>query len=311
MQLKIAIISLNGESSKMIAKECEKYFSKVDLLNLRDFEVQVNGKVKVANCQKDLEKYDCIYVRGSYKYALLERSITRALNQDIYFPIKQNAFTLGHDKFLTLLELQKNNISIPRTHFAATTRIAKKILDEVDFPVIMKVSEGTHGRGVMIAESKKSAYTILDLLEDFNKPYLIQEFVKTKNTSDIRVIVFKEKVLATYKRVACEGEVRANVHSGGTREPHELTQEEAKLAVESAKAIGADLCGVDILNAEKPSVIEINLSPGVSQLTEVCKMNVPDLIAKELYEQTKKFMKRRKEKDKKKLKKIESKNGLN
>lgn len=305
--LKIAIISLNGTSSKMIGKACEKYFSKVDLLNLKGFEVQVNGRVKVSYCQKDLENYDCIYVRGSYRYALLQRSITRALNRDAYFPIKQSAFTLGHDKFLTLLELQKNNISIPRTHFAATTKIAKQILEEVDFPVIMKVSEGTHGRGVMIAESKKSAHTILDLLEDFNKPYLIQEFVKTKDTSDIRVIVFKEKVLAAYKRVACEGEVRANIHSGGRREPHELTEEEKNLAIESAKAIGADLCGVDILNAEKPSVIEVNLSPGVSQLSEVCKLDVPDLIAKELYEQTKKFIRRRKEKDKKKLKKSESK----
>lgn len=309
--MKIAIISLNGESSKIIAEECKKYFSTVDALNLKDFEVQVNGKVKVVNCQKDLDKYDCIYIRGSYKYALLQRSITRALNQETYFPIKQNSFTLGHDKFLTLLELQKNDIPIPRTHFAATTKIAKKILDEVDFPVIMKVSEGTHGRGVMIAESKKSAYTILDLLEDFNKPYLIQEFVKTKNTSDIRVIVFKEKIIAAYKRVACEGEVRANIHSGGTREPHDLTEEEAKIAIKAAKAIGADLCGVDILNAEKPSIIEINLSPGVSSLSEVCNANVPNLIAKELYEQTKRFIKRKKERVKKKLKKVEQKNKEN
>jgi len=304
--MKIAIISLNGRSSKMIGEECKKYFKKVDLLNLKDFEVQVNGSVKVANCQKDLEKYDCIYIRGSYKYALLQRSITRALSHEVYLPIKANSFTLGHDKFLTLLELQKNGIAIPRTHFAATTKIAKKILDEVEFPVIMKVSEGTHGRGVMIAESKKSAYTILDLLEDFDKPYLIQEFVKTKNTSDIRVVVFKEKVLAAYKRVAQEGEIRANVHSGGTRQVHELTKEEERLAIESAKAIGADLCGVDILNAEKPSVIEINLSPGVSNLKEVCEENVPMLIAKELYENTKKFKKRTKAKEKKKLKKIEN-----
>lgn len=305
--MKIAIISLNGKSSKMIGAECKNYFDKVDLLNLRNFEVQVNGKVKIANCQKEMEKYDCIYIRGSYKYALLQRSITRALNQDVYLPIKPNAFTLGHDKFLTLLELQKNGIAIPRTHFAATTKIAKKILDEVEFPVIMKVSEGTHGRGVMIADSKKSAYTILDLLEAFNKPYLIQEFVKTKNTSDIRVVVFKEKVLAAYKRVAGEGEIRANVHAGGTRQTHDLTEEEKNLAIESAKAIGADLCGVDILNAEKPSVIEINLSPGISNLTEVCGLNVPALIAKELYEQTKKFKKRKKEKEKKKIKKVDKK----
>lgn len=301
--MKIGVISLGGKSSKAIAEECKTYFKDVDMLNLRDFEVQVNGQVKVAHMQKDLEEYDCLYIRGSYKYALLQRSITRALNQDVYIPLKPHAFTLGHDKFLTLLELQKNDISIPRTHFAATTKVAKRILDEIDFPVIMKVSEGTHGRGVMIADSKKSAVTILDLLESFNKPYLIQEFVKTKNTSDIRVIVARGKVLAAYKRRAGEGEIRANIHSGGRREPHELTEEEANLAIKSADALGADFCGVDILNADKPSVIEINLSPSVYSLQEVCGVNVPKLIAKELYLQTKKFKKRKKMKVKKKLKK--------
>jgi ribosomal protein S6--L-glutamate ligase len=127
----------------------------------------------------------------------------------------------------------------------------------------------------------------------------------------LRVVVFKEKVLAVYKRIAREDEVRANIHSGGTRATHELTEEQKRLAIESAKAIGADLCGVDILNAEKPSVIEINLSPGVSNLSEVCELNVPALIAKELYENTKKFKKRKKEREKKKLKKIEkSKDGI-
>jgi ribosomal protein S6--L-glutamate ligase len=250
-----------------------------------------------------LKKYDCLYIRGSYKYALIARSITRALNQEAYIPLKPQAYTIGHDKFITLLELQKKGISIPRTHYASTTKVAKKILNEVEFPVIMKLSEGTHGKGVMIAESKKSAMTILDLLEDFHKPYLIQEFVKTKNTSDIRVIVARNKVLAAYKRVAMEGEVRANIHSGGTRQEHKITQKEEELALKSAEAIGADFCGVDILNAQEPSVIEINLSPATAGLEEVCGVNVSDLIAKELYNQTKLFKKRKKDKEKKKLKK--------
>lgn len=304
MELKLGIISLEGRSAKAIESASKKYFEKVDMLNIKNFEIQVNGGINILYNGEKLDNYDCLYIRGSYKYALIARAITRALNQEVYIPIKPNAYTIGHDKFLTLLELQKKGIKIPRTHYASTTKVAKKILDEVDFPVIMKLSEGTHGKGVMIADSKKSALTILDLLEDFNKPYLIQEFVKTNNTSDIRVLIAKGKVIASYKRVAIKGEVRANIHSGGTREYHEITKKEEKLAIESAEAIGADFCGVDILNAREPSVIEINLSPALSELNEVCKENIPDLIAKELYLQTKLFKKRKKGKEKKKLKKL-------
>ena len=303
MSYKLGIISLEGKSAKAIEESSKKYFEKVDMLNIKNFEIQVNGGINILYDGKPLQKYDCLYIRGSYKYALIARSITRALNQEVYIPIKPNAYTVGHDKFLTLLELQKKGIKIPRTHYASTTKVAKKILNEVEFPVIMKLSEGTHGKGVMIAESKKSAMTILDLLEDFHKPYLIQEFVETDNTSDIRVIVAKGKILASYKRVAIKGEVRANIHSGGTREPYKVTPEIEKLAIESAEAIGADFCGVDILNAKVPSVIEINLSPAVSDLKDVCEENLPEMIAKELYNQTKLFKKRKKGKEKKKLKK--------
>lgn len=303
MGYKIGIISLGGKSAMAISESCKKYFEKVDLLDIRKFEIQVNGVLKVIYEDKILDSYDCLYIRGSHKYALIARSITRALNQDVYIPVKPNAYTVGHDKFLTLLELQKKGISIPRTHYASTTNVAKRILNDVEFPVIMKLSEGTHGRGVMIADSKKSALTILDLLEDFHKPYLIQEFVKTKNTSDIRVLVAKNRVLAAYKRVALEGEVRANIHSGGTREKHTLTEKEKELAITSAECIGADFCGVDILNANKPSVIEINLSPAVAELDDVCSCCVPDLIAEELFLQTRKFYKRKKDKIRKKNKK--------
>lgn len=301
--MKIGIISLGARSAREIAKECKNYFEEVDLLNIKGFEIQVNGSLNVMYSGEKLKKYDCLYIRGSYKYALIARSITRALNQEAYIPVKPHAYTIGHDKFLTLLELQKKGIKIPRTHYASTTKVAKKILNEVEFPVIMKLSEGTHGKGVMVADSKKSALTILDLLEDFNKPYLIQEFVKTQNTSDIRAIVAKNKVIAAYKRVAMEGEARANVHSGGTRQSHELTEKETELAIQSAQAIGADFCGVDILNAEEPSVIEINLSPATANLEEICGTNVSKEIAKELYHQTKIFKKRKKEKARKKLKK--------
>lgn len=300
--MKIAIISLNGRSSKVIAKECKKYFDTVDELNLKEFEVRLSDQgVNVSHLKKDLEKYDCIYIRGSYRYALLQRSISRALQGEAYMPIKSKAFTLGHDKYLSLLELQKNGVSIPKTFYAATKKLAIKILEEsVDFPVIIKLPEGTHGKGVMVAESLKSAKTILDILSEFERPYIIQEFVETKKTSDIRVIVADKKVVASYQRVAGSNEFRTNIHSGGTRQKNNLTKEQENLAINSAYAIGADICGVDILNSENPSVIEINLSPCLEGLEDITEVNLPKEIAKILFLKTKKFKKKMKEKIRKK-----------
>ena len=117
------------------------------------------------------------------------------------------------------------------------------------------------------------------------------------------MIVARGKILASYRRVAAEGEFRANIHSGGKRERHELTEEQKDLAIKSSEAIGAAICGVDILNSGEPSVIEINLSPAMDGLGDVCDGDLIDGVSKMLYAGTKKFLKKRREKEKKKLKK--------
>ena len=307
--MKIGIISLGGESSLSLAENCKKYFDDVDSLDLRHFEIRLtNEGIKVIYLKEDLTEYDCLYVRGSHKYGLIQRAITRELSKKVYMPIASKAFTLGHDKFLTLIELQKNGVPIPKTHYAATTKFAKKLLEEIHYPVIMKIPSGTHGKGVMIAESKKSANAILDMLDDFKRPYIIQEFVPTENTSDIRAIVVGGEVIASYERIANDGDFRANIHAGGTRKSHELTKEERKLAIKSAKAIRAEICGVDILNSKQPSVIEVNLSPSLHSVKEVSGVDVLDSISKFLYEKTVRF----KERKEKKLKdKMEKKNVMN
>jgi len=304
--MKIGIISLGGKSSLSIAEACKKYFREVDSLNIRNFEVHLTPEgINLTYGGKSLKDYDCLYIRGSHKYALLQRAITRVLSRKVYNPIDKEGFALGHDKFLTLVELQKQKIAIPSTYYAATTELAKQILEkEVKYPVIMKVPRGTHGKGVMVADSLASGKSILDLLEHFKEPYLIQEFVKTKSVSDIRAIVVGSKVVAAYERRAGNGELRANIHLGGERHKYTLSSDEEKLAVGSAKAIGADICGVDILNSKSPSVIEINLSPGIAAIEEVTGVDVSDTIAEFLHSQTLKFKEKKKRKADKKFNKI-------
>jgi ribosomal protein S6--L-glutamate ligase len=288
--MKLALISLGGEGSKSISKEARKYFDSVDEIDIRKIEVRVDGdKVEVLYQKKTLPEYDAVYVRGSYKYALLQRSISFALKGKCYLPIEPEAFTIAHDKFLTMLELSKLNVSMPKTYFAATTKQAKKMLEEVNYPIIMKIPSGTQGKGVMTADSLASAKSMLDTLEVFNQPYLIQEYIET-NATDIRAIVAGKEVIAAMKRKGQSGERRSNIHQGGIGVAYELDYEAERVAIKAAKAVKADICGVDLLEGVKNAmVIEVNLSPGLKGITEATKKNVADEFAKFLYEKTKEF----------------------
>src|SRR3989344_3401172 len=163
--MKAAVMSLRSKSSKMILVAMKKYFDYVDDIDLRDVEVNLGaGKLDVLYEGKHLPQYSCIYARGSFRYAPLLRSITRTLQHSSYMPIKAETYTLGHDKLLTHLVLQHFNIPMPATYLASSTRAAKKILNEIVYPIVLKFPHGTGGKGVMFAERVAAASSMLDAL---------------------------------------------------------------------------------------------------------------------------------------------------
>ncbi|MBC8500148.1 MAG: RimK family alpha-L-glutamate ligase [DPANN group archaeon] len=285
--MKAALISLESKSSQWTGEAMKKYFHRVDELNLKEIEINFSGKnSEVLYEGKPIEKYDCIFAKGSFRYAPLLRSLTSLLKVKSYLPIVASAFTIGHDKLLTQLKLQQKNIPMPRTYLSATIDAAKKILEKTNYPTIMKFPQGTQGKGIMFADSYASASSMLDALSALNQPFLIQEYVETGGT-DIRAIVVGDKVVASMKRKADIKEVRANVHAGGIGEATQLDSYTKKVAVDAAKAIGAEICGVDMLETPKgPVVIEVNMSPGLQGITEATKIDVADKIAKHLYKRT-------------------------
>lgn len=294
--MKSALISLGSKSSLMIIKEMKKYFEVVDDINLKELEVDLGrGKLEALYQGKPLPKYDCIYAKGSFRYTALLQSITRALFTTCYMPIKPEAFTIGQDKLLTHLALQYYKIPMPETYLASSPKAAKKILEKVNYPITLKFPRGTQGKGVMFADSYASASSMLDALETLRQPFLIQEYVETGGV-DIRAIVIGDKVAASMKRKAVFGEKRANIHAGGKGESCILDMHTKKIAIDTAKSIGAEICAVDILESVKgPQVIEANLSPGLQGITAATKTNVADKIAKFLYEKTKEFTEKDKE----------------
>ena len=288
--MKAAVMSLRSKSSIMIMQAMKKYFDYVDDIDLRDVEVNLGqGKLDVLYEGKHLPQYSCIYARGSFRYAPLLRSVTRTLQRSSYMPIKAETFTLGHDKLLTHLALQQLNIPMPKTYLTPSTNAAKKILNEVTYPIVLKFPHGTQGKGVMFAESYAAASSMLDALFVLKQPFLIQEYIETGGV-DVRAIVVGDKVVASMKRKAVRGEFRANIHAGGVGQSCELDAKTQRIAIDTAKSIGADICAVDMLESAKgPLVIEANLSPGLQGITKATGVDVADKIAKYLFEKSEVF----------------------
>ncbi len=295
--MRLAVISLGGKSSLSILDKAKNHFKTAEHIDIRQLEVHADAKnLKVLYHGQTLQDYDCIYVRGSYRYLLLQRSLSAALFHNAYMPLHPASFTLCHNKFLTMIELQKNKVNLPTTYLAATTESAKKLIENVNYPIIIKIPEGTHGRGVMFADSIASAKSVLDALEVFKQPYIIQEFIDTDAT-DVRAIVAGDRVIAAMKRKATKDELRANIHMGGIGMAYELGYDAEQVAIKAARAVNAELCAVDMLEGNKISVIEVNLSPGLEGITKATKKDVAGRIAEFFHSRTKQFLEAKKEGD--------------
>ena len=262
--MKGAVISLGSKSSKMTVEAMQEYFDEVDMIQLKKIEIVLGKDAGVYYEGKPMQHYDCIYVKGSFRYANLLRSITSMLEKKIpYLPLPSSAFTIVHNKLLTHLALQQHNIPMPKTYLSSTVEEAKVLLKKVNYPIVMKFPEGTQGKGVVFADSISSASSLLDAFSALNQPFIIQEYIETGG-EDLRVIVVGDKAIAAMTRKATTDEKRANIHAGGTGQAAQISHEVATLAIKTARALRADVAGVDILESPKgPLVLEANISPGL------------------------------------------------
>ncbi|HLC81340.1 MAG TPA: RimK family alpha-L-glutamate ligase [Candidatus Nanoarchaeia archaeon] len=286
--MKAAVISLGSKSSEMTAEAMKKYFAEVDQINLKNIEVNLGKEGGIFYEGQLMKKYDCIYLKGSFRYANLLRSIAALLEGHVaYMPLPSACFTTVHNKLLTHLILEQHNIPMPRTYISSTVEASKLLLNRVAYPIVMKFPEGTQGKGVMFADSPSSASSLLDALGALNQPFIVQEYVETGG-ADIRALVIGNKVIAAMKRQAKTGEKRSNLHSGGSPVFMTLTMEATKIAIETAKALKAEICGVDMLEGPfGPVVIEANISPGLQGINSVSAIDIPHEIAAYLYQKTK------------------------
>jgi len=289
--MRAAIISLGSKSSIMTADAMKSYFDVVDLIDIRKIEISVGSGATGILCNgKLMESYDCVVIKGSFKYAAIQRAIASRLIGKCYMPYDPKAFSVVHDKLLTHLELENSKIPMPTTYLSSSPKGAKELLKTIKYPIIMKIPHGTQGKGVMFADSYAAATSILDTLDSLKQPFLIQEYVETGGT-DIRVFVVGDKVVACMKRKSSGEDKRSNLHAGGGALAFTSDSKINKIAISTSKALGAEICGVDILEGMKsPLVIEANLSPGLQGITDATGIDISDKIAKHLALKTQEFL---------------------
>jgi ribosomal protein S6--L-glutamate ligase len=146
-------------------------------------------------------------------------------------------------------------------------------------PCVIKLIEGTQGKGVILADTKKAAESVIDGFRQMKAHFLVQEFIKESNGSDIRAFVIGDKVVASMMRVAKEGEFRSNLHRGGSAVPVKISEEEVAVAVNAARALGLNVAGVDLLrSARGPLVLEVNSSPGLQGIETSTGLDIASMI---------------------------------
>ncbi|MFT5140357.1 MAG: ribosomal protein S6--L-glutamate ligase [Lysobacterales bacterium] len=183
----------------------------------------------------------------------------------VYSVNESTAITRSRDKLRALQLLSRKGIGLPITGFANSPDDTDDLLRFVGgAPVVIKLLEGTQGVGVVLGETKKAAESVIEAFRGLKANFMVQEFIKESGGTDIRCFVIGEKVVAAMKRTGREGEFRSNLHRGGSAELTKITPEERSTAVRSAKIMGLNVAGVDLLRSNHgPVVMEVNSSPGL------------------------------------------------
>lgn len=194
----------------------------------------------------------------------------------IYTLNESIAISRSRDKFRSLQILARKGIPMPLTSFAQSPDDTEDLIRMVGgAPLVIKLLEGTQGKGVVLADSHQSAVSIINAFKEMHANILVQEFIKESHGTDIRCLVIGDKVVASIKRTAKEGEFRANVHQGGKAMKVKLTPHERALAIASTKAMGLKVAGVDLIRSNNgPLVLEINSSPGLEGIEKATQTNI-------------------------------------
>lgn len=268
-------------STKRLKEEALKRGHEVRVLNYAKCYITAErGNPVVRYKGEEIKDVDIIIPRIATNLTKYGTSIVRQFEmQNVLTTNSSIAIVRSRDKLRSIQLLAKAGVGIPKTVFAREAADLDDVLEQVGgAPVIIKVARGTHGNGVVLAETRKAAKAVMQAFYVEGVSFVVQEFVAESAGVDIRAFVVNGKVVASMMRQSLDDDFRSNIHQGGQGIPIKLSDEERKTAQKAAKAMGLSIAGVDMMRSQKgPLVLEVNASPGFS-IEKITKKNVAEKI---------------------------------
>lgn len=282
--MKIAILSRNRNlySTRRLVEAGEQRGHQVQVIDtLRCYMNMATHKPTIHYKGKALEGFDAVIPRIGASITFYGTAVVRQFEMMGVFPLNESvAISRSRDKLRSLQLLSRKGIGMPVTGFAHAPDEIPDLIDMVGgAPLVIKLLEGTQGIGVVLAETRKVAESVIEAFLGLKANILIQEYIAEAGGADIRCFVVGDKVVAAMKRQAKAGEFRSNLHRGGTASLIKITPEERTMAVRAARIMGLNVAGVDLIRSRRgPLIMEVNSSPGLEGIEAASGKDIASLI---------------------------------
>lgn len=281
--LRIAVLSReNNYSTRRLVEEGETHNHVVEVIDTTRCYMAINALAPEVHYDgKRLPRYDAVIPRIGASITPYGAAVVRQFETiGTYCVNGSEGILASRDKLFAHQLMAGARIGMPNTAFAASPKDTGNLIGLVGTaPLIVKLLESTQGKGVVLAETKKAAESVISAFRGLKANFLVQDFVKEASGEDIRCLVIGTKVVAAMKRTGAEGDFRSNLHQGGSASSVRISREERETALRAARVFGLKLAGVDLLRSKTgPKVLEVNSSPGFEGIETASKKNIASLL---------------------------------
>jgi ribosomal protein S6--L-glutamate ligase len=284
--MKIAVLSRNGKlySTRRLIEAARGKGHEAEIIDfLKCYFVIEKGNPEIYYQGAKLTGIDAVIPRIGASRTFYGTAVVRQFEMmNVFCANESQAITRSRDKLRTTQILSRERIGIPVTAFASSPSDINHLIEEVGgAPLVIKLLQGTQGIGVVLAETKKAAQSVIEAFYGVDANMLIQEYIKESKGADIRAFVVGGEVIGAMKRQGAKGEFRSNIHRGGSANEIKLSKEEETTAIKAAKVLGLNIAGVDMLqSARGPLIMEVNSSPGLEGIEKATNIDIAGKIIK-------------------------------
>lgn len=278
--MKIVILSRNPKlySTNRIKEAGEQRGHEMLIVDHTKCDIIIEKKKpKILYKGQELNNVDAVIPRIGASVTFYGAAVVRQFEMmKVFTSLESQALVRSRDKLRSLQILSRAGLNLPKTAFTNYSKDASRILDQIgSAPYIVKLLEGTQGVGVVMAENRSAAESILEAFQGLQARVIVQEFIKEAKGADIRAFVVDGKVVGAMKRQAKPGEFRSNLHRGGSAEIIELTEDEEHAALKAARVLKLGIAGVDMLQSKSgPMIMEVNSSPGLEGIEAATEKDI-------------------------------------